>query len=71
MKLSKYKKDKIDELITNHKRGEITYNEVFQYVQKCGFSKQDSEFMIHPPLGENDIQLIPEENLEGLMWGIK
>ena len=62
-------KSKMEEVIQNHKNGKITYNEAWEYVQSCGYSKEEAEIMVHPPLGDRDLPHVPEENLEGLFRG--
>lgn len=65
MKLIKNKK--MEEVIQSHKNGKITFNEAWEFVQSCGYSKEEAEIMVHPPLGERDLQMNPDENLEGIV----
>jgi hypothetical protein len=67
MKLTKSKKKEMEDVIQSHKNGKITYNEAWEFVQSCGYSKEEAEIIVHPPLGERDLQMIPEENLEGIL----
>ena len=60
---------KMEEIIQSHKNGQITFNDALEYVESCGFTREEAELMVHPPLGERDLKTIPEENLEGLFRG--
>jgi hypothetical protein len=61
------KEEKIEQIVKDHKCGELSYNAGLEILEKMGLKQIDAHNLLFPPFpSEDDWDIVLPQNLEGL-----